>query len=410
MQGHRQYPHGQRKRRRTSSVLLCFCSLALTSTNTGSSFVCPNKCSNNGACSSTYGTCTCYTGFTGADCSLRSCATGTAWIDTPNATDSAHLDEVECSYAGVCDRATGVCQCQTPFEGTACQKMACPSPGGEVCSGRGTCTSMQDFAEAFDGVVRLQKTEYTLWDAEKVYGCVCDPPYFGYDCSLKACSSGDDPASILTDQECNGRGTCDYDTGLCSCEDGYSSSETEDDCSVIDAGTVETCPISPASHSRGFGGIDLSGQCSQRGFCDESDSDKSKYCQCHDGWTGYNCDLRTCPTGRAWFDEATDADVAHAVTECSAMGHCNRLTGRCSCRKGFVGAACDKLQCPKDEHGNICGGTGRCLTMREIAANAVDEEGSADPQTYGSIPDPYSTSTWDADKIQGCQCDGSVRA
>jgi hypothetical protein len=32
-----------------------------------------------------------------------------------------------------------------------------------------------------------------VWDAQSMYGCNCDRGYFGPDCSLKHCPTGDDP-------------------------------------------------------------------------------------------------------------------------------------------------------------------------------------------------------------------------
>lgn len=32
-----------------------------------------------------------------------------------------------------------------------------------------------------------------VWDADLLYGCNCDSGYFGPDCSLKHCPTGDDP-------------------------------------------------------------------------------------------------------------------------------------------------------------------------------------------------------------------------
>jgi hypothetical protein len=32
-----------------------------------------------------------------------------------------------------------------------------------------------------------------VWDANKIYGCKCDPLYSGYDCSVRSCATGDDP-------------------------------------------------------------------------------------------------------------------------------------------------------------------------------------------------------------------------
>jgi hypothetical protein len=100
--------------------------------------------------------------------------------------------------------------------------------------------------------------DYTTWDEEMIYGCVCDsswtvglasgltqdPEYFGADCSLKHCPTGNDPNTVATDEQdcglkwaagskgkgsvgnkchvdCANRGLCDYTTGTCECFDGY---------------------------------------------------------------------------------------------------------------------------------------------------------------------------------------------
>ena len=97
----------------------------------------------------------------------------------------------------------------------------------------------------------------TTWDSDKIYGCVCDsswtvglgsnerqePEWFGPDCSLRHCPSGDDPRTSVDETDCEGvlakggfgtgsvgnichidcsnRGLCDYATGKCQCFDGY---------------------------------------------------------------------------------------------------------------------------------------------------------------------------------------------
>ena len=67
--------------------------------------------------------------------------------------------------------------------------------------------------------------------------------------------------------------------------------------------------------------------CSGAGTC----SGSSAYqCTCFSGFTGYDCSLRTCNYGAAWFDEATTTNTAHAMVECSNRGLCDRTTGMCS--------------------------------------------------------------------------------
>eukprot|EP00957_Ditylum_brightwellii_P148284 11289900-Ditylum_brightwellii.AAC.1 len=40
-----------------------------------------------------------------------------------------------------------------------------------------------------------------VWDAHKIYGCVCDYGYAGYDCSMRTCPRGDDPMTPGGNQE-----------------------------------------------------------------------------------------------------------------------------------------------------------------------------------------------------------------
>lgn len=95
------------------------------------------------------------------------CPYGKAWWDEPSAANTAH-GFAECSNKGLCDRNTGVCNCQSGFEGSACQRGAChlfvchvqstpltpfattapvscpTDTNGNYCSGQGTCHSMAE--------------------------------------------------------------------------------------------------------------------------------------------------------------------------------------------------------------------------------------------------------------------------
>ena len=52
--------------------------------------------------------------------------------------------------------------------------------------------------------------------------------------------------------------------------------------------------------------------CNGQGTC------SGTVCTCNTGYTGVDCQLLTCATGKAWFDEPTAANTAHASTaECS---------------------------------------------------------------------------------------------
>lgn len=211
---------------------------------------CPNSCSGHGTCSE-HDKCTCYkrkdgtadelgnvvAAWVGADCGQRSCPYQLAWVDVPKAANQniAHRN-AECSNAGVCDRATGMCQCFPGYEGRACDRTACPNE----CSGHGTCQSQKQFyrdhAELI-GQIGTNEVEYNAaWDATKIYGCKCESGFRGPDCSQKECPSSADPqtgpggegaglmdypsANNVEYRDCSGRGLCDYSTGLCQCFEG----------------------------------------------------------------------------------------------------------------------------------------------------------------------------------------------
>ena len=81
-------------------------------------FGCPNKCSRNGTCTP-LGICSCNNGFTGGDCSIRTCPSAAAFSDVADAVDVAHRN-LPCSGKGTC--VNGTCLCSAGFTGTACER------------------------------------------------------------------------------------------------------------------------------------------------------------------------------------------------------------------------------------------------------------------------------------------------
>jgi len=99
----------------------------------------------------------------------------------------------ECSNKGLCDRTTGTCACFEGYDGSACQRASCPITPSGVCSGHGTCDTIQEVTASDHNNV------YELWDKKTTMGCVCDGGYSGPDCSQRICKSGPDP--LYFDQE-----------------------------------------------------------------------------------------------------------------------------------------------------------------------------------------------------------------
>mmetsp|Transcript_21239 Transcript_21239/g.23063 ORF Transcript_21239/g.23063 Transcript_21239/m.23063 type:complete len:295 (+) Transcript_21239:31-915(+) len=229
-------------------------------------------CSGHGRCVNE-DFCDCYDGWGSAsdlspykapDCSRRVCPSGIAWADTPTMDGLAH-NLAECSNKGTCNRVTGRCECFRNFVGDACQRSKCPNG----CSGHGVCKSMRRLAKEYavntttyensvgdNGFVALIRVDDTAWDADSIFGCVCDsswtvgpyayqvnePEWFGPDCSKRHCPSGDNPYTKenelncfnvtspytnipgtlhnLCHVDCSNLGLCDYKTGVCDCFSG----------------------------------------------------------------------------------------------------------------------------------------------------------------------------------------------
>jgi hypothetical protein len=125
---------------------------------------CPAHCSGHGTCR--IDKCVCSRNWHGVDCSRRKCPAGPALVDQDSTRVYAYA---ECSGRGTCDAASGTCDCLPGYEGRTCSRSACSS---HDCHGHGKCTQ-------------------SLGTTSGV-GCVCDPPYYGPDCYLLPCPTGDD--------------------------------------------------------------------------------------------------------------------------------------------------------------------------------------------------------------------------
>jgi len=181
--------------------------------------MCDNHCSYHGTCEKNLN-CNCYTGldgeplWTGPDCSLRMCPRDFAWVSNKAVNANDMHPWVECSNRGMCDRATGLCNCFPGYDGAACQRSTCP----DDCNARGLCWPEMYLAE------RASRVYSKPWDAMKAVGCICDSGYRGPACEFQECPSGADPLDGYGNEagrDCSGRGICDYSVGTCSCFSGF---------------------------------------------------------------------------------------------------------------------------------------------------------------------------------------------
>jgi len=171
---------------------------------------CPSYCSGHGECQEN-DICECFPGFGEADCSVRTCPSGLSWVvgtsselaalPTPNGPAGKH-PYTECSSRGVCDRATGECECFDGYTGKACRRSKCPNE----CSGHGLCVADGDIRSVLDGVNYyggsddfLLAPQKQYWNSKMSHQCICDQQYTGYDCSTRICPVGLDPSTSCDD-------------------------------------------------------------------------------------------------------------------------------------------------------------------------------------------------------------------
>mmetsp|Transcript_10842 Transcript_10842/g.14124 ORF Transcript_10842/g.14124 Transcript_10842/m.14124 type:complete len:663 (+) Transcript_10842:334-2322(+) len=297
---------------------------------------CPGEmeCSLQGYCKDddtvpTY-ECQCMAGWQGSDCSTRTCPYGRSWFGFPTDDDEAHLEFTECSSMGVCDREEGTCTCATNFHGAACEYMTCNTDELGECNNNGKCLNMADLAKM--ATINGVRQDYTYgetpndpntWDAEMVYGCLCDAGWTGYDCSLRLCPFGDDP--VTEDQEneiqevsCTGDSGSFYMTfrEAITEEISYAASASELEAYLEALDTIEDVSVT---------------------------SDDSEICT-SSGNTFYIEFYM--PTADVPLIEISDDTVdsisiseyqagTKEYSECSGRGLCNREFGECTCFAGF---------------------------------------------------------------------------
>ena len=305
---------------------------------------CPNSCSGHGICG-LYGSCTCQDMFYGSDCSKLKCPNGTAWVDYPTATNVAH-GIFECSNMGTCDTATGTCECREGFTGIACERLKClADESGLECAGNGRCMSMRMAAKIQNNVNLFRTLEYTNWDADKIWGCVCDKGFGGPLCVLKMCPTGDDPLTTSnTDNE--------VQTIDCRATSGtfrviFRDYKTSEIAYNANAATIksalEAIPYLKEGVTVAFDGG--SAPCSSSGLATKIT------------FTNQPGDLPTIQLSKKYLVHSTSANLVlnafgggatgtygtptatvngnRENIECSGQGECDYVTGTCSCRSGF---------------------------------------------------------------------------
>uniref|UniRef100_A0A8C9TS29 Teneurin-3 n=1 Tax=Scleropages formosus TaxID=113540 RepID=A0A8C9TS29_SCLFO len=267
--------------------------------------ICPYNCHGNGECLS--GTCHCFPGFLGPDCSRAACpvlCSGngqysrgrcqcfSGWKGTECDVPNSQCIDIQCGGHGIC--VMGSCVCNTGYKGDNCEEADCLDP---TCSSHGVCLHGE---------------------------CHCSPGWGGVSCEI---------LKTMCPDQCSGHGTYQAESGTCACDSNW----TGPDCAM------EVCTVDCGSHGVCVGGA----------------------CRCEEGWTGAACDQRachprcaehgTCRDGKCECSQGWNGEhctIAHYLDKivqegcpglCNSNGRCtlDQNGWHCVCQSGWRGAGCD---------------------------------------------------------------------
>jgi hypothetical protein len=149
-------------------------------------------------------------------------------------------------------------------------------------------------------------------------------------------------ASTVTPLPCSGRGKCM--AGACVCYPGYFPSDGAGGPGAVgDCGSLVppggTLALNATRVSNCLGAVSSAPgapTCNNRGWCNRGGSGGEFVCQCSKGYWGPACEFKSCPLGRAWWDQPAPDGTAHALATCSNRGVCG-TDGSCTCFPGYTG-------------------------------------------------------------------------
>ena len=237
--------------------------------------VCPNNCTGNGTCDSTSGLCKCDTNYSGADCSTftppqKTCPpclnSGTCNPNTGECICTDFFSGSNCSCpkcfnGGTCNENTGKCICINGYTGDTCSNAPCPGN----CSGHGSClngTCTCNIGYGGLDCATICPAGFSGVDCNEPSKCLkggdivfeddgTGPTFRGTCCNTKdkvtSVSEGRITTSYCPEMKlcpkgCNGNGTCDYSSGVCTCNAGYTGVDCSGECNSygVEIGRIST--------------------------------------------------------------------------------------------------------------------------------------------------------------------------
>ncbi|KAG7395531.1 hypothetical protein PHYBOEH_003671 [Phytophthora boehmeriae] len=220
-------------------------------------------------------------------------------------------------------------------------------------------------------------TTYSLWDADKIMGCQCDPGYTGIDCSLRECPKGDDPLTAGQNAVQTLTCTCTTCTGTFALS--FRGRVTTNLAAVDLSETLKAALEALDS----IYGVDIA---AGTPLCSSGGSTIAITFTNNPGDLPNLNVLNNLVDGNPLVTTTTPGTREDVY--CSNHGSCDFYTGVCTCILTVAGATCS--------------GRGTCKTIQQLSAEAEDRQGNPLGVTYGATPN--TPATWDATKIQGCDC------
>jgi len=374
---------------------------------------CPNQCSGHGRCTAN-DKCDCYrqsgspwgqrSGWTGADCSLRTCAVDTAFDSISNADD--YIGPVTLTpIAGTGSlgtpklTATLAGEFLAPFHatplGTANQQRTLSLDNtvivriASVNSGVGGTFQWKWASDS-----RPQGTEFshqiTYADGSGVAGdetidvMLRDPPQYeiltshiSYQTGIRvriatAAVAGDiytfqvlrlagthylegNDNSFHQQVECSGRGMCDRVTGQCKCFVGYDGESCQRTACKNSCSGHGICQDESHFFTDSGTGTDYKlSTIPEDAYLGPYDAKKQMGCKCDAGFRGFDCSLQECPSGTdplladyitslgaSGYIHDIDFQQDTLARDCSGRGVCDYSSGNCKCFKGYFGERCE---------------------------------------------------------------------
>lgn len=339
---------------------------------------CPNQCSGNGRCSEN-DKCVCFKqqglytpyryGFSGADCSLRSCPLGAAYdtisAQVPKITEMSFKSATGTSNAKLSalfiesSMSTDFTNLKSDRKFIVQIMTVDPSPTSQTYGTFAWRFEDDNFfsTEATIGSFMSAQAPYTLsnsdvqstgvfiyWDDIKgatpaftsVPGQIAEGDIYEFKIAHDFVNTevgvfdsydGNTAHQLV---ECSGRGTCDSAAGKCRCLPGYSG----------EACQRTVCPNSCSGHGSCQTELRFAvyGMAENAGNLGNYEKDQQYGCKCDAGYRGPDCSMVECPSGR----DVMGADGGAEGMDCSGRGLCDYSVGTCACFKGFYGERCEQ--------------------------------------------------------------------